>query len=229
MLSPLYAGGKPALLPRTVMTSKRPWARSTAASLAAATFFAACSCEKTKESPAGAGSSAAPPGPSASALEQGFPAPMGSRWPKPTGPQFAVLAGQGIGPIRLGAKVATVERHMQAPCEERASGVCRYLGRGVEFFLDGEQRVVRIHLHRVGRRVPSGEFGVFNGAIPPDLQFGMLPEAVQQHLGKPKDVVQGETGGHPGSIEQHAYEGMVLEYDRAPSGQTVLSGIRIPK
>lgn len=118
---------------------------------------------------------------------------------------------------------------MELACPARAPGVCRYAERGAEFFLDGEDRVERMHLHRVGRRVAGTQMGIFNGAIPPDLQFGMLPEAVMEGLGKPTRVIQGDAGAYPGTVEQHEYAGMVLEYDRMPSGQLVLSGIRIPK
>ena len=118
---------------------------------------------------------------------------------------------------------------MQAPCQERSAGLCRYQGRGVEFHLDGEDRVERMHAHRVGRRVGGVEVGVFNGGIPPDIQFGMLPQAVQELLGKPKRVIQGNDSAYPDTIEQHEYAGMVLEYDRMPSKQLVLSGVRIPK
>ena len=208
-------------------SSKRPWARSKAAVFALAAFYAGCDSEKAQPTPAA--TSVTAKSVASAPQRQGLPAPLGSRWPKPTGPQFAVLAGQGIGPIRLRAKVTTVERHMKAKCEERAPGVCRYLERGAEFFLNKEDRLERIHLHRVGRRVKSGQFGIFNGAIPPDLQFGMLPQAVGAALGKPKRVVQGDAGAHPATVEQHEYEGMVLEYDRMPSKQLVLGGIRIPK
>ncbi|MBX3129962.1 MAG: hypothetical protein KF718_24815 [Polyangiaceae bacterium] len=156
--------------------------------------------------------------------------PFGAKTPIPTGPVLAVLAGKGLGPIRLTALVTTVERLMDKPCEVREPTLCRYVTRAADFTLDGDTRVTRIHVHRVGRSAgKDGHYGVFNGAIPPDLQFGMLPEAIQEHLGKPVRVERGNAGAHPATAEQHEYDGMVLEYDVMPSGQSVLGGVRIPR
>src|SRR3954468_24171393 len=47
----------------------------------------------------------------------------------PEGPQLAIQAGQGVGPIRIGATVATIERLMEAPCEVKTESVCRYIRR----------------------------------------------------------------------------------------------------
>jgi hypothetical protein len=142
---------------------------------------------------------------------------------------MAILLGKGIGPIRPGATVATLERHMEAKCPELTEKRCRYVDRGVEFDLDENQVTRRIRIHRVGRATGGDvAWGPFNGAIPPDLVPGMIPGAIEEFLGKPARVVQGAEGAHPDTVEQHHYEGAVLEYDRMASGGLVLGGIRIP-
>jgi hypothetical protein len=152
----------------------------------------------------------------------------------PVGPAFAVYPGKGIGPIRIGATRSTIERHMEAPCEQASETLCRYAVRGVEFHLkDGV--VERVHLHRQER--PTGEkgadgkpatYGVFNGAIPPDLRFGMVPSAVQEHLKEPKRIEKVEQQTPFNTKELHHYEGMVLEYDQWSNGNLILGGVRIP-
>lgn len=166
--------------------------------------------------------------PSASA---GVPAQSSERrrWPLPSGPVLAVLAGQGVGPIRIGATVATIERHMALPCEVKTPSVCRYLARGVEFRL--ENGVTKtIYVQRAGRPSDEGtEFGFFNGAIPPDLQLGMIPKAIQEHLGPPLQVKRSGATGEAFRVETHIYEGLLIEYDRLENGNLVMSGILISK
>lgn len=169
------------------------------------------------------------PAPSASAAPVSPPVRTVQRIRVPTGPRYAVLPGQGVGPIRPGATVATIERHMQAKCEELTAERCRYVDRGIEFHLNDQRVLARMHIHRMGRAAGDGaSWGPFHGAIPPDLAFGMLPGAIQEHLGKPKQVKPGADGAHPETVEQHVYDGVVLEYDRLPNGSLVLGGIRIP-
>lgn len=149
-------------------------------------------------------------------------------YPVASGPRLALVAGQGVGAIRLGASVATVERLMEAPCDEKTPSLCRYLARAVEFELDDKGKVSRIRAHRQGRKVGEKTYGVFNGAIPPDLMFGMIPAALQQHLGPPEKVIDGNQGAAPEAYAQHVYKGMVLEWDKLPNGRTALGGVRIP-
>lgn len=169
---------------------------------------------------------AAPP--SASAPTR-LPEPKRRRWPPPSGPLLAVLAGQGVGPIRIGATVATIERHMALPCEVKTPEVCRYLARGVEFRL--ENGVTRtIYVQRAGRPAENDtEFGFFNGAIPPDLQLGMIPKAIQEHLGPPRQVEQSGLSGTALRVETHHYPGLRIEYDRLQNGNLVMGGILILK
>jgi hypothetical protein len=201
--------------------------------LCAAVWLAACQCDRNAPTPPG-NASAAPSAPAATTTAAPAAAPRVERTRVPVGPRFAIMPGQSVGPIRPGATVATIERHMQAKCPELGPKSCRYVDRGIEFELDdqGITRRIRIHrMHRSAGKSPDGQdltWGPFHGAIPPDLLFGMLPTAIQEHLGKPKRVVPGAEGAHPAAAEQHHYDGMVLEYDRMPNGQLVLGGIRIP-
>jgi hypothetical protein len=152
----------------------------------------------------------------------------------PSGPMLAMLAGQGVGSIRLGATIATIERHMQAPCDVKTETLCRYVARAVEFELEnGVTR--RIRVHRRGRSAgkdPSGaplEYGFFNGAIPPDLRFGMLPTAIQEYLGQPKRAEKVETPNDFNTVERHYYEGLMVEYDLLPNGNPIMGGVVIAK
>lgn len=153
----------------------------------------------------------------------------------PSGPRLAIVPGGGVGPIRIGATKQTIERHMEAPCEESTETLCRYVDRGLEFHLkDGV--VHRVHVHRFER--PAGgqtdagalrTYGPFNGAIPPDLRLGMVPWAIQEHLGPPKKIEPVADGGAFGTKELHFYDGMVLEYDLYRTGKLILGGVRIPE
>lgn len=176
--------------------------------------------------------SAAPPASGSAALRP--PAPPRPDLRLPSGPRLAIVEG-GVGPIRIGATKQTIERHMEAPCEESTETLCRYVNRGLEFHLkDGVLH--RIHVHRFER--PAGgmtdagaprTFGPFNGAIPPDLRFGMVPWAVQEHLGAPKKIEPVAEGGAFNTKELHFYDGMVLEYDLYRNGKLILGGVRIPQ
>src|SRR5687768_3808894 len=93
----------------------------------------------------------APAAPSASAVAVNSSGPpSGRNCPLPSGPMLAIFAGQGVGPIRVGATVATIQRHMALPCDVKTATHCRYIGRGVEFELKNGA-VERIRAHRAGR------------------------------------------------------------------------------
>ena len=148
----------------------------------------------------------------------------------PSGPVLAIVAGQGVGPIRFGATQATVERLMERPCDVHDEKVCRYIGAAVEFFFDAAGKVEKIHVHRPGRpaRDAAGNprpYGMFHGAIPPDLKMLMLPWAIQQYLGKPLRVEPVLDGGPSFTEQRHYYKGMIIEYDRLDNGNLVLGGV----
>src|SRR5687767_3927228 len=173
------------------------------------------------------------PASSAAAPDAGMKRPKGMR--VPTGPRFAVLPGKGISALRLGATVATIERHMQAKCEELTEARCRYITRAVDFELvDGVARSIYINSaeRSAGGVEPDGTprmYGVFNGVILPDLMLGMTPEAIREHLGPAKRVEKAPPGPHA-TEELHHYDGMLLEYDRvATTGLLALGGIKVVK
>ena len=177
-------------------------------------------CKSKSEKPA-------PPPAASSSAAVLLPPPKRHNWPAPSGPVLAVLAGQGVGPIRIGATTATIERLMAAPCEVKTADVCRYPGRGVEFVL--EKGVTQtVHIYRAGRptRDQAGnptEFGFFRGAIPPDLQLGMVPAAIEEKLGKAENVDKRDLTGPANGVETHHYPGLTLIYDRLDNGNLVLA------
>jgi len=189
------------------------------------------SCKDKSKAEAAAGASAAvaasgpPPGPVASA-----PGTPRRQWQVPSGPRFGIFAGQGIGPIRIGATVATIERHMEAPCELKTEDACRYVARAVEFILkDGVTSEIRIHRKdRVTTPKPMA-FGIFNGRFPQGAQFFMLPAAVHEMIGAPKKIEAVKEGGEWNTAEIHHYDGMRLEFDRMDNGNLVLGGVIIRK
>lgn len=178
---------------------------------------------------------AAPAASTAAALSASarLPPPKPRNWPLPSGPMLAVLAGQGVGPIRIGASVATVERLMDLPCEVKTESVCRYVARGVEFNLQGGA-VKSIYVQRAGRPTKDAqgndvEFGFFKGGIPPDLRLGMVPKAIQEYLHEPSRTEKSGAAGTANKVETHFYDGITLEYDRIENGNLVLGGILIEK
>lgn len=151
----------------------------------------------------------------------------------PSGPILAIQPGKAVGAIFLGATTQTIERQMDLPCDEKNENVCRYFDRAVEFYLENG-KLARIHVERVDR--PAGKdatgeprkYGVFHGAIPPDIKLGMLPWAVHQYLGKPLGVDKVTDGGENHTVAVEHYTGMDLEFDELAPGRLVLGGVWIP-
>lgn len=199
-----------------------------------ACILAAFGCKSTATRPS-------PAAPSESALtaatapsESASAAVPNPTFQVPIGPRLAILAGEGIGPIRFGATVATIERLMEAPCDQKTPDKCRYIMQAVEFELkDGV--VNRMVLHRHER--PAGPdaqgrpqiYGFFNGAIPPYLGFGMIPSAARELLGPPASVEKVTTPNDFNTVERDTYPGMVLEYDRYTNGNIILGGVILTK
>lgn len=150
------------------------------------------------------------------------------------GVPLPILPGQGVGPIRIGASKETIERLMGAPCDDATETLCRYVGRAVDFKLEGGvTKEVRISRKgREAKRAPDGsivEYGFFNGAFLPDYYFGMTPQAMQEVLGKPERVEPITPMGPDGFSERHFHDGVVLEYDRWSNGNLVLGAATITK
>jgi hypothetical protein len=150
------------------------------------------------------------------------------------GAPLPILPGQGIGPIRFGATKQTIERLMGAPCDDATETLCRYVARGVDFKLEGGA-VKEIRISRKGREAKRSadgsiiEYGFFNGAILPDLYFGMQPSALQEHLGAPQKLEKVSPMGADGFSERHVYDGMTLEYDLWSNGKLVLGAAVLTK
>ncbi len=155
-------------------------------------------------------------------------------WHIPVGISLPILPGQGVGPIRFGATVETIERLMQQPCDEKRQDApsrlaCRYSAHAIEFFLENGA-LQRVRIHRLGRpffKEPTPDFGIYNGRFESGVSLGMLQPAVQELLGKPRRVRSVQEPGLFNTVELHEYKDFVLEYDRSQSGQIVLGGIEL--
>jgi len=186
--------------------------------------------------------SAPAPAPSRSRPGIGHPAnvipgqgPKRIEFPEPRrGRGMPILPGQGVGPIRFGATKETIERLMGAPCDDATETLCRYVGRAIDFKLEGGA-VTEIRVSRKGReakRAPDGaiiEYGFFDGALLPDLYFGMQPAAVQEYLGPPQKIEKLSPLGPDGFSERHVYDGVTLEYDLWSNGNLVLGAAVLTK
>jgi hypothetical protein len=165
-----------------------------------------------------ASATASTPTPSASSA-QAFPVPVG--------PGLAIIPGKGVGAIRFGANVGTIERLMELPCEVKKEDLCGYNGRAVDFHLqDGV--VNEIHVHRTGRSnaaLAGASYGVFNGALVSGPRLEMLTEAVIELQGPAERVEPISAANHWNTVEHHHYQGMTLQYDRLPNGNVVLGGV----
>jgi hypothetical protein len=139
-----------------------------------------------------------------------------------------------VGPIRLGATVATIERLMEAPCELKTNDVCRYIVRAVEFDLkNGVTDRIIVHRHeRPAGPDAKGQpqvYGFFNGNIPPGGSLGMIPKAIHELVGVPTSSETVETPNDFNTVAREYYPGMVLEYDRYTNGNVILGGVVIEK
>jgi len=170
-----------------------------------------------------------------SAPASSAPAPPLRRY-VPEGPVLGIFAGEGVGPIRFGANVGTIERLMEAPCEIKTADSCRYIERAVEFQLkDGVVDRIVISSHKrlaTPFKDDHGQprwNGFFNGVIPPDLYFGMVPKAIRDVLGAPKSTEQVSTPNEFNTVQRDTYPGLVAEYDKYENGNLILGAIILTK
>jgi hypothetical protein len=158
--------------------------------------------------------------------------PLASKpWHIPVGPNLSIVPNRGVGPIRFGAHLDTIERLMGEPCEDkRQEGpqvTCRYAAQAVDFVLD-ESGLKQIRAHRLGRPFnPDGkaDYGIFNGHFESGVAFGMLDRGVREMIGAPRAVrsVQGDNPNH--TVEEHDYDGFTLQFDRISPESVVLGGV----
>jgi hypothetical protein len=148
----------------------------------------------------------------------------------PVGPRLMILPGRGLGPIRFGASIPTIERLMDAKCTTKTEELCRYAPQAVEFLLtDGKLTEIRVQGDERpfpgGGGTPDNTYGIFNGYLPPKAEFGMYEKVVIESVGQPLsaeklDPPQGKT------VLRHTYpNNTVLEYDVLANGNTVLAGV----
>jgi hypothetical protein len=203
--------------------------RTSLGSLAVVLALTPLGCDSSKNSTNGpAEPSSAPsekPAPSSAAAptQSSLRAPI----PIPSGPAYPIAPGVGVGPIRFGATQKTIERLMEAPCDTASADVCRYVARAIEFRMkDGVVHAMAVQ--RRGRQAGKDaqghplSFGVFNGMIPPDLEVGMIPSAIQEYLGAPDRIEALKNPGPDGNAERHYYAGLTLTYDRLENGNLAL-------
>jgi hypothetical protein len=158
--------------------------------------------------------------------------PLASKpWRIPVGPNLEIAPGKGLGPIRFGAHLETVERLIGEPCEEKrqegADVTCRFSAQAVDFVI-GRDGLKQIRAHRLGRPFkPDGklDYGIFNGRFQNGVAFGMLDRGVRELLGAPRSVrmVEGDNPNH--TVEVHEYDGATLEFDRISPESVVLGGV----
>lgn len=147
----------------------------------------------------------------------------------PVGPRLGIIPGKGLGPLRFGATVDTVERLLEVKCSVKTATECRILSHAVDFtFKDGVVEEMRVHgEERRFNDDTQDTYGIFNGRFLKGASLGMYIQFVQESLGQPKRVEKFETpppGRFP-TVERHYYDDMVLEYDRLKNGNVVLAGV----
>jgi len=212
---------------------KRALSGSTTLVVALTVSLAGCKNEAPAEDKPQA-SVAVPSAPPAEAAPAPTPTmePHGTPIPLFSGPPLLILPGEGLGPIRFGATVATIERLMNKPCEDKDEKVCRYVGRAVEFFLDDKGAVKEMIVHRGERpALPDykRKYGIFRGRTEKGLAPLMLHGAARDMLGPPLKVEQVKDGGAAGTVEIDTYKGMKLQFDKLPNGNVVVGGIDLTK
>jgi len=215
-----------------------------------ALFALACACQRTKSEPdatastassvsakptASAAASAKPQKPELVPLPGGTVAALKGVKPHvyqvPLPPTLGIFPGKGVGAIRFGATVETIERLMSNKCEERTETLCGYTARAIDFHLDGGV-VDEIRIHGDERRHsdnPEDTYGIFNGRFEGGAALGMYAQFVQESLGKPSKVEKVESNGRFPTVERHYYDKFVLEYDTLENKNVVLAGVVMTK
>jgi len=237
MKSPIleFAVAQPSRFEQPIPLAASPRARTLLAALVWLTGVAACRSGDVQDTPpqivvTTGESGAKPRGIKAGDRKPPLASPP---WHIPVGPKLVIVPGQGLGPIRFGAHLDTIERLIGEPCEEKREEagrtVCRYSAQAIELVL-ADGGVVEFRAHRLGRLFNPGtgskvDYGIFNGGFESGVAFGMVPAAVQELLGKPKATrpVEGDNPNH--TVEIYEYDGATLEFDRISPESVVLGGV----
>lgn len=203
--------------------------QGTTASATSSTTSATMASPAIASTTAAAPSSAPPPtGPALPPESQVFRIPVG--------PALPILPGEGIGPIRFGASLATIQRLIEGECTELVKDGrlewCRFQPNAVDFGL-AKDKLVEIRIHGSEREFVPGKglgvdnaYGIYNGKFLNGAQLGMYPDYASQ--GKPRRIEKVTPGRHP-TVERHHYDGLVLEFDKLQNGNTVLGGVVLTK
>jgi hypothetical protein len=151
----------------------------------------------------------------------------------PVGPPLAVLPGRGLGPLRFGASLGTVERLLGTSCTKKTTDGdvehCLLTSYGVEVELR-EGHVSRLRVHGSERKfpgengAPAGSWGAFNGSFKGAV-LGMYAAVVAEQIGEPSSV-QKLDPPEGATVMRHTYpHNTVLEYDKIANGNVVLASI----
>jgi hypothetical protein len=224
-------GGEPEVVAARRVAARRVAARRVAALLAVCLLGAGCRSGEVEQNRAPPSAAPAAAQPAAPVTKQPLAPLAPEPWHVPVGISLPIEPG-GLGPIRFGARLDTIERLMGEPCEQKRQDapnvlVCRYSAQAVEFFLtDGV--VTAMHAHRMGRPFLTDakpDFGIFRGRFDAGVSFNMLMAPVQEMLGKPKAVHKVTTPNKYGTVETHDYPNFTLEYDQLAPDRVVLGGV----
>lgn len=140
-----------------------------------------------------------------------------------------VVPGRGITAIRFGATKATIERHMQAPCDLETESRCLYIKQAIDFTLE-KGVLVRAKVERRDRPVPGVPdqvFGTFHGGMAPAVMMGLHRHIVHEEFGPPDrtEAVQAPLG--LGLVQRDFYAGLTLEYDKIANGNVILAAMEV--
>jgi hypothetical protein len=188
--------------------------------------LAGCEEEPPRQTAASVASAAVVP---SAASTDPRPNAVASAWPVPTGVSLAIFPGKGVGPIRIGATVATIERLMGRECEVKTETLCGYNGRAVDFELE-DGKTVRIRVQRTFRKnlhLEGASYGMFNGGFANGIRLEMLETAVKESFGAPQRSEAPPEPGPWNTVERATYDGMTLEFDRLGPDRVVLGGVVI--
>ncbi len=198
------------------------------------TGLSGCSrCSAQEGESAGKGGAANPSAAKPSAASASS-APHSTALPKlgnrmPVGPRLVVQPGKGLSAIYFGATRATIERHMEAPCDIASETRCGYVDEAVEFtFEDGVLSKVEVQPRdRPVPEKPGAFYGTFRGILPPRIALGLHEHIVVEEFGAPTSYEDLKLSAPTGPKGRAHYDGLVLEYERIANGNTVLTGMVI--
>lgn len=219
---------------RSLRTLRQLVRASQATAVLAALLFTStlvgCSCSEDKPEKPQVAPAPTPAPVNPKVKSGGQPLTLGHRYP--VGPRLVFLPGKGVGAIRFGATVETIERHMEASCDEKTEKRCIYVRQAIEFFLE-DGKLARIRASRRDRAVPDAPakgdqyFGSLRGIVQPKIMMGLHRHIVVEEFGEPVKKESIDPPGPDGQLDKHFYDGIIFEYDKIENGNIVLGGIEV--